>query len=313
MSDAQARMRAVIDTVGSVVRGRPQAVTVLAAALFSGGHALVEDVPGSGKTTLARAFARALGGDFSRIQATADLMPADVTGGDIWEPAHGDVPGHFRFIPGPIFANVVLADELNRTSPRTQSAFLEALDEQAVTIDGQRHALPSPFFVVATQNPLEQHGTFPLPEAQLDRFAVAIRLDPMDLATELTVVREQLGAATVDSIEPVVTREELAGLQAHSRAVHVSEAALFYGVSLVTATRRDPRVALGASPRAAISLLRTSQALAVLQGRDHVLPDDIQQLAPSALAHRITLADGPSWATAHSVVADAVASTPVTV
>lgn len=306
-------MSAVIDTVSGVVRGRPYAVALVACALFSGGHALIEDVPGSGKTTLARAFARALGGDFSRIQATADLLPADVTGGDVWEPAHGDSPGAFRFIPGPVFANVVLVDELNRTSPRTQSAFLEALDEHAVTIDGHRHPLPSPFFVVATQNPLEQHGTFPLPEAQLDRFAVALRLDPMDLATELTVVREQLVAPTVDEVSPVLSPAALAGLQHHVRTVHVSEAVLFYGVSLATATRHDRRVALGASPRAAIALIRTAQALATLDGRDHVLPDDVKHVAPSVLAHRLSLVDGPSWTTAQEVVRDVVSATPISV
>lgn len=284
---------------------------MLACALFAGGHALVEDVPGSGKTTLARAFARSLGGDFARIQATADLLPADVTGGAVWEPGHQGEPGRFRFVPGPVFANVVLVDELNRTSPRTQSAFLEALDEHAVTVDGVRHALPQPFFVVATQNPSEQHGTFPLPEAQLDRFAVAVHLDPMDLVTELQVVREQLTAPTVEDLVPVLTTDDLLATQRRVRDVHVSDAAMFHGVSLVTATRQHPRVRLGASPRAAISLIRVAQALATVRGRDHVLPDDLAEVAGPALAHRLVLAAGPSWQAAHAVVAEVVAATPV--
>ena len=183
-----AAARGIIGNVEQVVHGRSQAVELVCCALLSGGHALIEDVPGSGKTTLARAFARSLGGSFHRIQATADLLPSDITGSGIWNPDQ-----HlFRFVPGPLFAHVVLADELNRTTPRTQSAFLEAMDEGAVTVDGVRHPLPDPFFVVATQNPLEQHGTYPLPEGQLDRFAVSLRLGGLDLASERQVMREQL-------------------------------------------------------------------------------------------------------------------------
>lgn len=304
-------MRGVVHAVGSVVRGRPSALTMVTCALFSGGHALVEDVPGSGKTTMARAFARALGGDFSRIQATADLLPADITGGAIWEPSAAG--GAFRFIPGPVFANVVLVDELNRTSPRTQSAFLEALDEHAVTVDGERYALPEPFFVMATQNPLEQHGTFPLPEAQLDRFTVALRLDHMDLMTELTVVREQLARATVGDIDPVLAPEDLAAARGAVRTVHVAEPVLLYAVSIASGTRSDPRVQLGASPRAAIALLRTAQAHACLHDREYVSPDDVKAVAGSVLSHRLQLAEGPSWNLAQQVVAETVQRVPVTV
>ena len=275
----------IVTNVERVVHGRRRAVELVACALLSGGHALVEDIPGSGKTTLARAFARSLGGEFHRIQATADLLPSDITGSGVWEPDEHA----FRFVPGPIFGHVVLVDELNRTPPRTQSAFLEAMDEGAVTVDGARHPLPDPFFVIATQNPLEQHGTFPLPEGQLDRFAICLRLGALDIASERQVIREQLVRATVDDLTPIITPAQLQTLRSAVRRTFVAEPALDYCLAIVRATRDDPRVRIGASSRAAIALVRCAQARAVLYGREYIVPDDAKALAGPVLAHRLAL------------------------
>jgi MoxR-like ATPase len=298
--------RRIVANVQQVVHGRERAVETVTCALLAGGHALIEDVPGSGKTTMARAFARSLGGVFARIQATADLLPSDITGSGVWDPSQH----RFTFVPGPLFAHVVLADELNRTPPRTQSAFLEAMDEGAVTVDGVRHPLPEPFFVVATQNPLEQHGTYPLPEGQLDRFAVCLRLGDLDAVSERRVVREQLVRATVDDLQPVVGPAQLAAARLQVRGTHVAEPVLDHALALVQATRRDPRIRLGASPRAALTLIRCAQARARLQGRDYVAPDDTKALAAAVLGHRLVLAhDLPGGGA--GVVADLVSRVPV--
>ena len=300
----------IVTNVETVVHGRSSAVHLVACALLAGGHALIEDVPGSGKTTLARAFARSLGGTFSRVQATADLLPADITGSGVWDPDTRT----FRFVPGPLFAHVVLVDELNRTSPRTQSAFLEAMDEGAVTIDGQRHALPDPFCVIATQNPLEQHGTYPLPEGQLDRFAVCLRLGGLDQRSERLVVREQLLRATVDDLTAVVDPLQLQALRSAVRTTYVADAVLDHALQIVRATREDSRLVLGASSRAAITLVRCAQARALLVGRSYVVPDDTKALAPSVLGHRLVLADGSSGSRrAEEVVVDLVGRIPVPV
>ncbi len=302
--------RRIVANVEQVVRGRREAVELVTIALLAGGHVVVEDVPGTGKTTLARALARSVGGSFQRIQATADLLPADITGSSMWDPADQ----RFSFVPGPVFAHVLLVDELNRTPPRTQSAFLEVMDEDAVTVDGVRHPVPDPFFVVATQNPLEQHGTYPLPEGQLDRFAVRIRLGGLDLDSELLVVREQLAGPTVDALSPVVDADELRAARAAVRGTHVADAVLQHALRLVRRTREDPRVRLGASSRAAITLVRSAQARAVLSGRDYVAPDDVRALAVPVLAHRLVLTAAMSGAvTAESVVAELAAGQPVPV
>ncbi|WP_432523438.1 AAA family ATPase [Kineococcus sp. SYSU DK006] len=288
-SDPVAAARALVDGVERVVRGRRAAVELLVCAVLARGHVLVEDVPGSGKTTLAATLAACVGAGAARIQATADLLPADVTGSGVWHPASGEL----RFVAGPLFAPVVLVDELNRTSPRTQSAFLEAMEERAVTVDGVRHRLPEPFVVVATQNPLEEHGTYPLPEGQLDRFAVRLVLGPLEEQVERQVVREQLAGNRPERLEPVL---ELAGLLALQRAaaeVHVAEAVLDLAVRLTRSTRTDPRVLVGAGTRAAIVLVRCAQARALLAGRGHVLPEDVQSLVVPVLAHRLRPAPQP--------------------
>ena len=304
----------VIANVEQVVYGRRAAVELVACGLLAGGHVLLQDVPGSGKTTIARAFARSIGGTFHRIQATADLLPGDITGSSVWEP---DRRG-FVFVPGPLFAHVVLVDELNRATPRAQSALLEAMDEGAATVDGVRHPLPDPFFLVATQNPIDQHGTYPLPEGQLDRFALALRLGDNDAVTERRVVREQLRRATVDDLSPVVAAEELRAVQATVRDTHIAEAVLDYAVNIVRATRTHPGVRIGASSRAALALARCAQARAVILGREYVLPDDVKLLAPVALGHRLVLHRGhqqrsPADSFGAAVVAEAMAGVPVPV
>lgn len=280
--------RAVVANVELVVRGRRDAVELMAAAVLAGGHVLLEDTPGAGKTTLAKAFARTLGGTFRRVQGTADLLPADVTGASVWRP---DLHT-FEFVPGPVFANVVLVDELNRTPPRTQSAFLEAMDERAVTADGVRHALPDPCVVIATQNPVEHHGTYPLPDGQLDRFTVTLRLGPNDPTTERTVVREQLAGPTVDSLPAAVDPAGLRALREEVHRTHVADAVVDYAVRLAEATRHHPEVAAGASTRAVLALVRVAQARALLAGRGHVLPDDVKMLAVPVLAHRLVVPAG---------------------
>ena len=307
-AEAAAVASRLVANIEQVVHGRRGSVELVVAAVLAGGHVLIEDVPGSGKTTLARAVARSLGGTFRRIQGTADLLPADITGSGVYEVERRG----FAFVPGPVFANVVLVDELNRTPPRTQSAFLEAMDESAVTVDGNRHQLPDPFVVLATQNPLEQFGTYPLPEGQLDRFAVTLSLGANDPATERRVVREQLDHATVDELQAVTSPGQLVAVRAEVRRTHVSDAVLDHAVRLAEATRDHPGVALGASTRAALSLVRCAQARALLGGRDHVLPDDVKVLAGPVLGHRLVLRDGSGLRAGQRLVAELAAVVPVT-
>lgn len=312
-ADAVAAARSLVDNVERVVLGQRAAVEAAVTAAVAGGHLLVEDVPGTGKTLLARALAVSLGGTFRRVQATADLLPSDITGSSVLDQRSGG----FTFVPGPVFAHVVLVDELNRTSPRTQSALMEAMDEAAVTVDGVRHPLPAPFLLVATQNPVEQHGTFPLPEGQLDRFLLAIGMGYVDPVSERALVREQLVRPPVEDLEPVLDPAGLLAVRAEARATYVDDAVLDYAVALVGRTRGHPALALGASSRATVALVRAGQARALLAGRDFVTPDDVKALAAAVLAHRV-VARQASWGAAagipaRDVVAGVVAETPAPV
>jgi len=298
---------ALVTTVKSVLRGHDDVVEMVVAAVLAGGHVLVEDLPGSGKTTLARAVARSLGGSFARIQGTSDLLPADVTGSAVWNPERFA----FEVVPGPIFANVVLVDELNRASARTQSGLLEAMDELAVTVDGRRCPLPVPFTLIATQNPTDQHGTYQLPEGQLDRFAVALSMGPLAPAYERLVVREQLVEPTVDHLQPVADAPTLLAARSRARRTHVADEVLDYALAVVQGTRADPRVAVGASTRAGLMLVRVAQSLAVLAARDYVIPDDVRRAAGPCLAHRLSTAG--AGVEGADVVRDVLARVPVPV
>ena len=273
------------ESIGRVIVGREEVIQLTLVALLAEGHILIEDVPGTGKTMLAKAIARSLGCSFSRIQFTPDLMPSDVTGIHYYNQASGT----FDFRPGPIIANAVLADEINRATPRTQSALLEAMEERQVTLDGETMPLPAPFIVLATQNPIELEGTFPLPEAQLDRFIMRVRIGyPTDAEEDEILLRFE-SENPLDSLEPVVSAEELVQLRALVPRVHCEETVRRYLIAIVQATRRHAALELGASPRASLALFRASRALAAIRGRDYVLPDDVKFLAPVMLPHRLIL------------------------
>ncbi|MFI5261446.1 MAG: AAA family ATPase [Candidatus Limnocylindrales bacterium] len=278
-------------SVGLAVVGQEAALRLLAVALLAGGHALVEDVPGTGKTLLARAFAASLGLSFGRVQGTPDLLPTDVTGSSILtREGAGDAGSGFRFIPGPVFHEVLLVDEINRATPRTQSALLEAMQEGRVSVDGVTRDLPAPFLVLATQNPIELEGTFALPEAQLDRFVVRVAVGyPTEDGERAIARRYRAAAEPLERITPVVTAAQVVALQDRARTVTVADEVEAYVVALVRATREHPAVRLGGSPRASVGLYRASQAWALLAGRDFVLPDDVAAVAPAVLAHRLTI------------------------
>jgi MoxR-like ATPase len=275
----------VVANVERVIVGKHNEVRLALVALLCRGHLLIEDVPGTGKTVLAKALARSLGCTFRRIQFTPDLLPSDVTGLSIYNQKTQE----FEFRPGPIMAQVVLADEINRATPKTQSSLLECMDERQSTIDGVTHLMPDPFLVIATQNPIEYEGTFALPEAQLDRFMLRIRMGYPQPIDEIVILDEQKRTHPLDDLEEVVGLDELREMQTAIREVHVESTISDYIVRLVNGTRNHPDVYLGASPRGSIALYRASQALAGLVGRDYVIPDDVKLLAESALAHRLII------------------------
>lgn len=278
----------LVENVGRVVIGKKEVVTQAVVTLLAGGHVLLEDVPGVGKTLLAKALAKSLSGEFKRIQFTADLLPSDVTGVTIYSQERRD----FSFRKGPVFSNVLLADEINRATPRTQSSLLEAMEEQNVTVDGTIHPLISPFFVIATQNPVELEGTYPLPFAQMDRFMCRLTIGYMNRTSEVAMLKAQRATDPLDAIEPVMDCETLIQLQRAVRAVNVTDALLDYLVRIVEATRSAESLEYGASPRGSLDLQSFSQGVALLDGRDYVLPDDIKRAARLVLPHRLIVRRG---------------------
>jgi MoxR-like ATPase len=286
-SAATTAMRTTLEqlttNLDTVIVGKQHAIRLVLVALLSGGHVLLEDVPGVGKTLLAKALARSVEGKFQRIQCTPDLLPSDLTGTNIWNPQEG----RFEFLAGPVFANVLLADEINRATPRTQSALLEVMEETQVTIDGVTHIVASPFFVIATQNPIESHGTFPLPEAQLDRFALALSLGYPSEIEELQMLQRSQTGQKLSELKPCISLEQVRDLQAACLTVKVERSLQQYMLDLIRATRQTPDIRLGVSPRGTVTLQRAAQALAFLEGRDYVLPDDVKILAPYVLSHRM--------------------------
>ncbi len=292
-------------TIGHVFLGKPDAVDLAIVALLARGHILLEDIPGVGKTTLARVLAASVRGTFKRVQFTADLLPADVLGVSVYQAEQS----RFVFQPGPVFTNVLVADEINRATPRTQSCLLEAMNEGQVSVDGQTHVLPQPFLVVATQNPLEYLGTYPLPESQLDRFLVRVRIGYPDRGTEREVLRSRREGDPASAVTPVLDADAVVALQARVREVRIEDAIEDYVLDIVDASRHHADVEVGLSPRGSLALMTAAQAHALLRGRDYVIPDDVKRLAPHVCAHRIVPTDGSatdaavSEALVHEIVA----------
>lgn len=268
--------------------GKEDAIRLTLVALLAGGHALLEDVPGVGKTLLAKSLARSIAGQFQRIQCTPDLLPTDITGTNIWNPRSGE----FEFLAGPVFTNILLTDEINRATPRTQSALLEVMEERQVTVDGVSRFVPQPFFVIATQNPIEYQGTFPLPEAQMDRFLLSLTLGYPSMGEELQMLQRLSDGVKVEELQPCISLAEVMELQHSCHQVKVETSLQQYILNLVRATRESEQVTLGVSPRGAVGLHRATQALAFLAGRDFAIPDDVKYLAPHVLSHRMIPAGG---------------------
>ena len=296
---------AVIAQVGGLILGKEQQVRLALACLLARGHLLIEDLPGMGKTTLAHGLARALGLSVRRIQFTSDLLPADIVGVSIYQPDTRD----FRFHPGPVFTQLLLADELNRATPKTQGALLEAMEERQVTSDGVTHALPAPFFVIATQNPRHQHGTYPLPESQLDRFLMRIDMGYPDRVAERELLKGRDRREMLAELEPVLDHARLVALQHQVSEVRAADALLDYIQDLIAASRRSPRFTHGLSPRAGLALLAAARAWAFLSNRNMVLPEDVQTVAPSVMAHRLPAAEGR--ASSDTLVAELIQSVPI--
>jgi MoxR-like ATPase len=309
LDELVAATRRVRDAVDSVVTGRPGLADVTVAVLLAEGHLLIEDVPGVGKTTLAKALARSIDCRVGRIQFTPDLLPSDLTGVNVFRSATGE----FEFRPGPVFNNVVIGDEINRASPKTQSALLECMEEGQTTVDGTSYALPRPFLVVATQNPVEMEGTYPLPEAQRDRFAARLTVGYPDNDAEMRMLDRQEAATPLTHLVPVTTGADVARYAVLVRAVYAAPAVKQYVLDLARATRGHPGLRLGASPRASLQLLKVAKAMAAMSGRDHVLPDDVQALALPVLAHRLVLGTEArlGGTSPEDVVDEIVARTPV--
>jgi MoxR-like ATPase len=299
----------IIEAVEQVIQGKTEAVRLAVTVMLAEGHLLIEDVPGVGKTMLAKSLARSIDCSVRRIQFTPDLLPSDVTGVSVWNQDTRE----FEFKPGAIFANIVVGDEINRASPKTQSALLECMEERHVTVDGITYELEPPFMVLATQNPVEMEGTYPLPEAQRDRFTARLAIGYPSPEAELDMVDQHGGGSPLDDLEPVSDALEVAKLIEAVREVHIADAVRRYAIDIVTATRDNRDLRLGASPRATLHLLRTGRAAAALDGRDFVLPDDLQALAGPVLAHRLLLSAEAQVArrTTEAVVADVLASVPV--
>lgn len=285
IENATQLLRRVVDEVEKAIVGKRHLVEMAVLTLLCDGHLLIEDIPGVGKTTLAKALARAIGGKFRRIQFTPDLLPADVTGTNVFNPKTLG----FELHPGPVFANVVLADEINRATPKTQSSLLECMEERQVTIDGVSHPLPRPYFVIATQNNVEMLGTYPLPEAQMDRFFIRLSLGYPSPQDEVKILSRQQQEQPLQHVQQVAEPEQIVQAQHDVRAVYVHDATRNYIVNIVNATRRHPHVQLGASPRGSLNLMHAAQAHAMLEGRDYVLPDDVKAVATAVLSHRIIL------------------------
>jgi len=303
VAELGARLR---DNIARAVKAPEGVIRDVLVALFAEGHVLIEDYPGVGKTALARALARSVEAEYARIQCTADLLPADVVGTNVYDQREN----RFEFRPGPVFANVVLVDEVNRASPKTQSGLLECMQEGHVTVDRHTHELARPFIVVATQNPVEYEGTYPLPEAQLDRFMVRVSLGYPSADQESQMLLDHAQSDRVLDLEPMADVGDVLAAQAAAGAVHGSEALRRYVVSILDATRADPRVDLGASPRAGLMLFRAAKALAALDARNHALPDDVQQMAGAVLTHRLLLSPGTGTDERAAVVRDALERVP---